>query len=166
MPKGSSRWSGLPLGFLVALALGGCAKSPTEILTHVDADSTVPPLLLLRATIVSNSDADKQASSSFVSLALGDAADRPGPYAFPLDLPLSLSASLAGPVTVTIEGLDSGSGVVVARGTTAAEVVREQQTHASLTLTAVPVGGSDAAGSDGGDNGDGGIVLDDASSDL
>ncbi len=168
MPKGSSHCSclPLPLALVVALAFGGCAKSPTVILTRVDADSTVPPLLLLRATIVSDHDAGKQASSSFVSLAPGDAADQPAPYAFPLDLPLSLSPSLAGPVTLTIEGLDSASGMVVARGSAPAEVVREQQTHASLTLTAVLAGGAHAAGSDGGDNTDGGTIPDDASADL
>ena len=37
---------------------------------------------------------------------MSDAADRPGPFVFPLVLSLTVDASLAGPVTVTVEGLD------------------------------------------------------------
>jgi hypothetical protein len=165
---------------VAAVAFAGCAKSPTLILTHVDVDETAPAILVMRATLASVSDQSKVATSSFVSLAAGDASDLPAPYRFPLELPLYASPTFAGGITVTIEGLDYATGTVVARGTTSAQVVTEQQTRASLTLTAVaPVGGDAGAldgaaadgaaeidNSDGGTGSDGGLVSDDAAPDL
>ncbi|MEP6652111.1 MAG: hypothetical protein ABJA82_02065 [Myxococcales bacterium] len=161
--------SRLPLAFGLACAAaivgGGCAKSPTVVGTTIATDDTVAPLLLLRAIAVSDGDPTRQASSSFHSLASGDAADRPGPYRFPLAFPVSVPASLAGSITLTIEGLDWDTGNVIARGATTAEVVKEQQTRANVTLTAVASTGGDAAtdsdgdsdGGGGGDTVDGGI---------
>ena len=144
---------------LVIAALGagpvlgaGCAKSPTVLLTRVVVDDGVPPLLLLYATVVSTGDPGQRAMDSFVSLATGDAADRPAPYQFPLDLPVQVPVELAGPVTVTIEGRDWDRNVVVtACGSAQASVVKEQQTSAMVTLTAVSV-----SEPDGGLGGDGG----------
>ena len=145
----------VPRAFVLVLASaaasfgGGCAKSPTVVNTTIATDDTVAPLLLLRAIAMSERDPTKQASSSFHSLASGDADDRPGPYRFPLDFPVSLPAALAGSITLTIEGLDWDTGKVIARGLTAAEVVKEGQTRAYVTLTAVAATDGDA-GRDGG----------------
>lgn len=160
---GNSVASRLALAFAVAwvatIAGGGCAKSPTVVSTTIATDDAVAPLLALRALVVSDRDPTRQASSSFHSLASGDAADRPGPYRFPLDFPVSVPPSLAGSITLTIEGLDWDSGNVIARGATIAEVVTEQQTRAYVTLTVVSATGGNAgtdAGGGGGDTVDGG----------
>jgi hypothetical protein len=140
---------------LVALgssAFGGCAKDPTTIFTEVGIDQTVPPLLILRSHVVSTTDATKVSGTEQTSPAIGDAADRPGPFGFPLVLSLTVDASLAGPVTVTVEGLDWDSFAVVATGSTSAEVRAQQATRATLTLTATappPGDGGNDAGSDG-----------------
>ncbi|MBC8132522.1 MAG: hypothetical protein H7X95_06040 [Deltaproteobacteria bacterium] len=162
----------------VAAGIGGCAKTPTVVVTNVMVDGTVSPLLLLNSTVSLDSDPTKQSSASLVSLAKGDAAGQPGPYFFPLELPLSVPPALSGPVTITIEGLDWATGKVIARGTGKGEVVKEQSTRASVTLTAVnpgPSNGSDAGTIDGAidavtdGNVDGaidGAVPDDAQTDL
>lgn len=147
------------LGALSAVG-AGCAKSPTVVLTRVLVDDGVPPLLLLYATVVSTADPGQRTTESFVSLAPGDAGDRPAPYQFPLDLPVRVPVELAGPVTVTIEGRDWDRNVVTARGSTQASVVKEQQTSATVTLTAVSV-----PEVDGGLVGDGGADAADAGAD-
>jgi hypothetical protein len=139
---------------LLGLALSGCAKSPTIVETEVDADATVPPLLLLHVTVVPASDPSKYESSSLRSLLLGDAADRPDPYPFPVFLPLGVDPSYGGTVTITIEGLDWDTHDVVATGSTSAQVIAEQQTQARLTLTAAPPAPAGDGGADAGADAD------------
>jgi hypothetical protein len=141
---------------LAAAGLAGCAKTPTQVLVVVEADATVPPLLILRSTLARAADPGARVSSTLRSLnENSDAANRPGPFFFPLLLPLGLDPSFAGAVTITIEGLDWDSQAVLASGTTLAEVAADRQTNAAVTLTAVPAagsgdGGSGDAASDGG----------------
>ena len=74
-----------------------------------------------------------------------DAADRPGPFVFPLSLPQTVDPSFAGLVDVTVEGLDWDTHAVIASGTTSGAVVAQKTTTASLTLqpTAQPGAGAD-----------------------
>ena len=162
----SQRWFrlGWPPLVLLGIALGGCAQSPTVVMTELLADQTVPPLLLLNAMVASQTDATKQAFVHFVSLAVGDASDRPGPYVFPLTLPVPVTSSLAGPVTITIEGVDEGAGAVLARGSASTQVIGGQQTRAVVTLTAVTTVGADAGTIDG-EGADGEQSAGDAASD-
>jgi len=139
------------IAVLGVVAAGGCAKSPTVLLTTLLTEPAVPPLLLLKTLVVSDTDPAKQAVSSLFSLAIGDATDRPAPYHFPLVLPVPVPVSLAGAVTITVEGQDWDTYAVIARGVGKADVVKEQQTSVSLTLTPVtPSSGGDGGGSDGG----------------
>jgi hypothetical protein len=132
---------------IATMPFSGCAKSPTEILTTVSVEDTVPPLLLLRATVARVSDPTHAASFSLFSLAPGDASDRPGPYFFPRAVPIGVSATWAGDVIVTIEGLDWDTSKILARGSTTARVAAEQTTEAALTMTNVAdTGGGDAGG--------------------
>jgi len=125
----------------VAVA-AGCAKEPTSVAVLVEADATVPPILILRSTLASAADPTRASSGQRSSPYGSDAADRPGPFAFPLELPVTVDSSLAGPVVITIEGIDWDTHAVTARGSTPAAVVAQQTIQASLTLTAVaPVGG-------------------------
>ena len=126
-----------------AVSVGaGCAKEPTSVAVVVNTDATVPPILILRSTLVSAADPTRASSGQRSSPYGSDAADRPGPFLFPLLLPVSVDASFAGPVVITVEGLDWDTHAVTARGTTSASVATEKTTQASLTLTAVaPVGG-------------------------
>jgi len=120
----------------------GCAKEPTSVSVVVNADATIPPILILRSTLTSAADPTRASSGQRSSPYGSDAADRPGPFLFPLLLPVSVDASFAGPVVITVEGLDWDTHAVTARGTTSASVAAEKTTQASLTLTAVaPVGG-------------------------
>lgn len=140
---------------MVAVSVGageitGCAKPPTVVRVRADADATVPPLYLLRSTVVLQADPAHPAVVPQVSQAIGDASDRPGPYQFPLALPVNLPPGWSGAATVTLEGMDwMMQTVVIARGTTTATLVGEKTTEASLTLTAV------AGGGPGGDGGEG-----------
>jgi hypothetical protein len=63
-----------------------------------------------------------------------DAGDRPGPFAFPLDLDLTMDPGLAGPVDIRVEGLDWDTTAVIASGSTTAAVVAEKPVSASVTL--------------------------------
>jgi hypothetical protein len=140
---------------LAAAGLAGCAKTPTQVLVVVEADATVPPLLILRSTLARAADPGVRVSSTLRSLNENSDANRPGPLFFPLLLPLGVDPSFAGGVTITIEGLDWDSQAVLASGTTLAEVAADRQTNAAVTLTAVPPagsgdGGSGDAASDGG----------------
>ncbi len=121
----------------------GCAKEPTSVDVAVYADATVPPILILRSTLMSAGDLTRAASSERSSPYASDAADRPGPFLFPLELGVSVDASFAGPAVITIEGLDWDTHAVTARATTSASVAAEKTTTASLTLTAVTTGVSD-----------------------
>ena len=144
-------WFKLTGAAMAMIAFSGCAKDPTTIFVDVGVDQTVPPLLILRSHVFSTSDPTKASGGEQSSPAIGDAADRPGPFGFPLILPLTVDASLAGPVTVTVEGLDWDTSGVIASGITSGEVVAQRSTTATLTLT-----GTAAPGGDGGGAGDGG----------
>jgi hypothetical protein len=146
---------GLKLAAVIALsAFAGCAKDPTTIVVGVGIDATVPALLILGVDVVSVADPTKTASSRLTSSAPSDASDRPGPFYFPLLLPVSVDASFAGPVTVTVEGLAWTSYAVIATGSSAADVVAQQSTAADIVLTATGApagdGGGDASPGDAG----------------
>jgi hypothetical protein len=135
---------------LASFAAFGCAKSPTSILTVVSADPSTPPVLVLRTTVRQTGGAMLSSGAMQSSPTLSDAADRPGPYAFPFPLDLTVDATLAGPVTITIQGLDWDTYAAIAAGTTTAEVVAQQQTQASLTLFPAVAGSGDGGPQDGG----------------
>lgn len=139
---------GIAVLFTGLLLGGGCAKDSTSVLLTVEADATVPPILILRTTVARTDDPGTQSSSERSSPAQGDAADRPGPFAFPFALSLTVDPSFAGPVTVTIEGLDWDTHAVTARGNTPATVVAQKSTTASLTLTGVVNTGGGDGGTD------------------
>jgi hypothetical protein len=131
-----------------ALACGaGCAKDATAVSVWVDVDATVPPILIIRTAVARADDPARQAAANRTSPYASDAADRPGPFVFPVDLSVTIDESFAGPVVITIEGLDWDSNVVTARGEGPATVVAQKTTAATVTMTAVAVGGSDG-GSD------------------
>ena len=129
-----------------ALSFGaGCAKEATEVLVVVDAEAAVPPILILRASITLRYDPSRISGADLSSPYASDAADRPGPFVFPLSLPQTVDPSLAGLVDITVEGLDWDTHVVIASGNTAGAVVAQKTTIASLTLkpTAQPGAGAD-----------------------
>ena len=71
-----------------ALSFGaGCAKEATEVLVVVDAEAAVPPILILRASITLRYDPSRISGADLSSPYASDAADRPGPFVFPLSLP-------------------------------------------------------------------------------
>lgn len=115
-----------------------CAQSSTVIETRVGADSTVPPVLILQMIVTSGANPALQSSSQLASLTPGPEAGVPAPFAFPVDLPISVDPSYAGAVTVTVEGLDWNTSAVIASGSTTAQVVAHQQTHAAITMSAPP----------------------------
>lgn len=136
--------------WLLALALAACAQSSTVVETTVNVDMAAPPLLLMRITVTSATDPARMSQSAIRSLLIGDAADRPAPFIFPLVLPVSVDPSFAGDVVILLEGLDWDTKAVVASGSTTATVVAEQKTQATLTLSAVvtptvPDGGAESA---------------------
>jgi hypothetical protein len=117
----------------------GCAKDATTVVVAVDADDTVPPLLILRTIVARADDPTRRASSNRSSpYTAVDASDRPGPFVFPMNLSLTIDAGLAGAVTITIEGLDWDTSAVIARGTGDAVAIAQGTTQASLTMTATP----------------------------
>jgi hypothetical protein len=133
----------------VALCTAGCAKDPTTVNVTVNADATAPPILILRTTVTDADDPSRVGSSERSSpYASDDAADRPGPFAFPTDIPLTIDPTFAGPVIVTVEGLDWDTHAVIAAGSTTGSVVAQATTMASLTLTAVTTGGAGDGGTD------------------
>jgi hypothetical protein len=126
------------------LAGGGCARDATGVVVTVAADATVPPILILRTTMTRTADPSQSASSNRTSpFGSDDAGDRPGPFVFPVDLSVTIDESYAGPVVVTIEGLDWDTGAVTARGSADAVVIARSTTRAALTLTAAPATGLD-----------------------
>ena len=126
----------------VALSIGpGCANDPTSVFVVIAADSTVPPILILRTVVERAGDPASRASAERSSNYAGDAADRPGPFLFPLGLPLTVNQTYAGPVIITIEGVDWDTHAVTARGSASATVVAQNVSEATLTLTAVATGG-------------------------
>jgi hypothetical protein len=139
---------------LLALSALHCAQSSTVVETEVSADNTVPPVLILQMAVTNVARPAVQSSSQFASRAPGYEAGVPGPFAFPLDLPISVDPSFAGTVTVTVQGLDWNTYAVIASGSTTAQVVAHEQTHAAITMSAAPT--CDGAGVDGGDACNGG----------
>jgi hypothetical protein len=126
-----------------ALCVGaGCAKDSTQVLVLVDTAPSVAPILILRGSVGLRYDPSRVAGSDRTSPYASDAADRPGPFVFPLILPLTVDATFAGLVDVTVEGLDWDTHAVIASGSTAGALVAERTTTAALTLT--PTRGGDA----------------------
>ena len=129
---------------IAAAALGaGCAKDATTVTVAVYADAAVPPILILRTAVARTNDLEQRASSDRSSPYASDAADRPGPFVFPLSLSVTVDASFAGPAVVTVQGLDWDTKVVTASGVGDAVVVAQNTTMAALTLVAVAVGATD-----------------------
>ena len=138
---GAFRIAALSAGLVLGVA---CAKDSTSVIVTVDADATVPQLLILRTTVARADDPATRSSSERSSPYDSDAADRPGPFLFPFDLSLTVDSSFAGSVMVMVEGLDWDTHAVTARGNAQATVVAQKSTNASLTLTGVVnVGGTD-----------------------
>jgi hypothetical protein len=131
-----------------AVTAAACAKSPTDILTIVSADPAVPPILILRFTVTGASGTT--ATSSIRSTLAGDASDRPGPFPFPIALPVTTDPSLAGTVGMEVDGLDWTTYAVIATGSTTAEVMPGQETQAAVTLAVAPATGADGGSPDGG----------------
>jgi hypothetical protein len=129
-----------------ALSVGpGCAKDATGLAVTVAADPTVSPILILRATVAMRYDPSHVAGSERSSPYASDAGDRPGPFLFPLSLPVTVDQSFAGLVDITVEGLDWDTHAVIASGNASGAVVAEKTTAASLTLhpLSMPGGGAD-----------------------
>jgi hypothetical protein len=150
-----TRTAAAALVLLAALSVG-CASSPTTVLTDVGADATVPPILILQLEVARTANPSDMVMSLVQSFGLSDATDRPGPFIFPLAIPLGVDPRFAGDVTVTVNGIDWDTNAVIATGSAQAQVVPQQQTTAMLTLTAVPPsssgdGGGDAATDAGSD---------------
>lgn len=147
------RHTGRVLAVAAVLALGaGCAKAPTSLGVTIDADPTVPPILNMRTTIARASDPTMRSSSERASPYASDAADRPGPFVFPFAWKLTVDEGFAGPVVVSIEGLDWDTGATIAGGSADAVVEAQQMTAAAVTLEPVRGGagdgGTDSAASD------------------
>lgn len=122
-------------GVIVVLA-AACAKDPTTIVTEVGTDATVPPLRILRTAIASTTNLERVFAAERSSLEESDAGDRPGAFRFPLALWLTVDPTLAGPVIVSIQGLDWDSHAVVAEGSGLGEVVAGGETRAVVILSA------------------------------
>jgi hypothetical protein len=142
-----SKRFGLAVAAIAWAALAGCAKNPTTIVVPLGTDATAPPILILGANVVSAADPTRTGSSLQASPESSDAGDRPGPFPFPFYLTVTVDASLAGPVNVTIEGIDWDSYAVIATGSTTATVVAEQAVYSA---TAVVLTATGAPGGDGG----------------
>ena len=137
---------------LVLISLG-CASNPTTVLTDVGADASVPPILILQLEVARTANPSDTVMSLVQSLGLSDATDRPGPFTFPLAIPLGVDPRFAGAVTVTVNGIDWDTSAVIATGSAQAQVVPQQQTTAMLTLTAVPPSSGDGGGDGASDGG-------------
>jgi hypothetical protein len=151
---------GLAVG-VTAGAASGC-KDPTVVLTTVEAGSNVPLFTQLTLTLSSAADPSVHVSSSLVSLYPGSYDGGLPPITLPAQFPVSVDPDyLSGPAIVRADGIDNGTGTLLATGSTTAQVVPQKQTEATLTLTPVDCAPGDAdAGSscDGGT--DGGSIRD------
>ena len=145
MTAGARRALACVMTVAAAAAGAGCAKDATRVYIAVEADATVPPILLLRTAIARAADPGQPATTDRTSPYAGDAADRPAPFVFPLGLPMTVDASFAGPVVITVEGIDWDSHVVTARGSGDGLIVAQKETDATVTLTAVAAGAVDGA---------------------
>jgi hypothetical protein len=125
----------LKAGFAVAALAAACAKDPTTIVTEVGTAADVPPLLILRTSIASTSNLERAFTAERSSLEQSDAGDRPGPFRFPLALWLTVDPSLAGPVLVSIQGLDWDTHAVIAEGSGTGEVIEGRETRAIVILS-------------------------------
>jgi hypothetical protein len=126
---------------IAAAALGaGCARDATAVEVTVNAEAAVPPILILRTAVARADDLDRRVSSDRSSPYAGDAGDRPGPFEFPLLLSVTVDASFAGPVVVTVQGIDWDTHAVTASGVGDAVVVAQKTTDAALTLVRAAVG--------------------------
>jgi len=144
------------MGLLLASALApllaaGCAKSPTGVDVQVSADDSVPPLRILRSKIARDADPATAVPNEIQSRYSSDSdADLPGPFRFPMVMPVAVPSGWSGPMTITVEGLSWDTGAVIATGSTAATATREKTTEAALTLVGVPGHQGDGdSGSDG-----------------
>ena len=127
----------LVVALAVALSFGaGCAKDSTAVLVIVDADAAVPPILILRASIATRVRSDRASPAPIARRPTRATPPiAPGPFVFPLSLPLTIEPSFAGLVVVTVEGLDWDTHAVIASGSTTGAVVAQKTTTASLTLS-------------------------------
>jgi hypothetical protein len=128
------RLAGALLACALGVGAGACAKDSTSVLTTIEADAAAPPILLLQARVARADDPTRATSGRFTSSNIGDAADRPGPFVFPFTMSLTVDASFAGAVVITIDGLDWDSNAVIASGTTTADVVAQHDTQATVRL--------------------------------
>jgi hypothetical protein len=132
-----------------ALSAGaGCAKDATSLDVTVLADSAVPPILILKSTVATHDSPPRASTSERSSNYEGDAGDRPGPFVFPLQLSLTVDSSLAGFVTITVEGIDWDTHAVTATAATSGALVAGHRTVSLLTLSPVPSGGGADGGTD------------------
>lgn len=145
---------GVGAGLTIGATLSGCPKNPTVVLTTVSADQTVPLLTQMNLRLSSSADPSVHVSSSLVSSYPGLYDGGLPPFVLPAQFPISVDpAYLSGAVIVRVDGVDNNTGAILATGSTPAQVVPDQQTEASLTLTAVghcATDGGDAASCDGG----------------
>ena len=146
------------LGIVAGIAISGCPKNPTVVLTTVNADQTVPLLARLTFNVTSAADPSIHVSSQLVSSYPVMYDGGLSPFFLPAQFPISVDpAYISGPVIVRVDGLDTDTGAILASGSTPAQIVPDQQTEAALTLTAIGhcagVGGDAGSASCGGADG-------------
>jgi hypothetical protein len=149
---------GLAVGGGVGFGLSGC-KDPTVVLTTVQAGgSSVPLFTQLTLTLSSAADPSIHVSSSLVSLYPGSYDGGLPPITLPAQFPVGVDPDyLSGAAVVRADGIDNGTGALLATGSTTAQVIPQKQTEATVTLSAVTpcaMGVGDAGSScDGGADG-------------
>jgi len=148
---------GLALAGAAGAGISGC-KDSTVVLTTIEAGSNVPLFTQLTLTLSSAADPSVHVSSSLVSLYPGSYDGGLPPITLPARFPVSVDPDyLSGPAIVRADGIDNGTGTLLATGSTTAQVVPQKQTEATLTLSPVnpcAAGGGDAgSGCDGGADG-------------
>src|SRR5512144_2190163 len=95
------------LGLLAALALTGCAKSPTEMIVTVQADPAVTLPITSMAVSVRTAADLYLGGGMFISLATPPPDAEAAAFYFPAQLQVSLASdSPAGDVSILIEGSD------------------------------------------------------------
>ena len=125
----------LTVATLASAACGGDMTTPPDTTTRMyEADAAAPPVLLMQVRIARADYPTRTVSSRFTSPYLGDAGDRPGPFVFPFAMSLTVDPTFAGPVVITMEGLDWDTNAVIATGTTTADVVAQHETQAIVRL--------------------------------
>jgi hypothetical protein len=152
-----SSWRRRALCAAAIFTLAGCAKNPTFVLTTVNADQTVPALTQLTLLISSAADPSIHVSSMLVSHYPGSLDGGLPVIALPAQFPFSVDPNyLSGAAIIRVDGVDNDTGAVLATGSTPAQIIPQEQTEASLTLTAVGACAGDAGAGDGNVGGDGG----------